>query len=42
MTVRDLCGRLMEHFEVAEETCQRDVLDFVRELVRQGLAAARP
>ena len=42
ITVRRLCEQLMEQCDVTAETCQRDVLDFVRELVRQGIVVARP
>lgn len=42
ISVRELCDRLMEQCDVTADTCQREVLDFVRELVRQGIAAARP
>jgi Coenzyme PQQ synthesis protein D (PqqD) len=36
--VRDICRRMMEQFDVTGETCERDVLAFVRDLVEQGLA----
>lgn len=36
-TVRAICARLIERFDVAEPDCQRDVLAFVREGVTEGL-----
>lgn len=37
MTVRQVCDRLLETFEVAPEQCQTDVLKFLNEIHGQGL-----
>jgi Coenzyme PQQ synthesis protein D (PqqD) len=39
-TVRELCDAMTARFEVADDICQRDVLDFVRALIREELAVA--
>ena len=39
-TVRELCAAMTARFEVADEVCERDVLAFVRALIREELAAA--
>jgi hypothetical protein len=39
-TVRELCDAMTARFEVAEDVCQRDVLAFIRALIREELAAA--
>lgn len=40
-TPRRLCDTLMQEFEVDRETCERDVLDFVTELVAEKLLEVR-
>jgi hypothetical protein len=39
-TVRELCDAMTARFDVADDICQRDVLDFIRALIREELAAA--
>jgi Coenzyme PQQ synthesis protein D (PqqD) len=41
ISARQLCDRLMEEFAVDAETCERDVLDFVRELAAEKLVEVR-
>jgi Coenzyme PQQ synthesis protein D (PqqD) len=36
-TVGDICGKLVEMFEVDGDTCRRDVLRLVNELADNGL-----
>jgi hypothetical protein len=36
--VDDLCTALQQTFEIDAETCQREVLDFLNDLVGRGLA----
>jgi hypothetical protein len=36
--VDDVCAGLMQEFEIDAETCQRQVLDFLNDLVDRGLA----
>lgn len=38
VAVSDLCDALMEEFEVEREVCEREVIAFLDELVREGLA----
>ena len=39
-TVRELCDVMTARFEVADDICQRDVLNFIRALIREELAIA--
>ena len=39
-SVRELCAAMTARFEVADDVCQREVLDFVRALIREELAIA--
>ena len=36
--VDEVCARLVTEFEVDPQTCQREVLDFLNDLVKRGLA----
>jgi hypothetical protein len=36
-SIADVCETLRQEFDVDEETCRRDVLDFVRELAGEKL-----
>lgn len=36
--VEELCAALLQEFEVDAETCRREVLDFLNDLVERGLA----
>ena len=36
--VDDICAALMQQFEVDADTCQREVLDFLNDLVERKLA----
>jgi hypothetical protein len=36
-SVRELCVEMLAQFDVHEDVCHRDVLGFVRALVREGL-----
>jgi hypothetical protein len=36
--VDEVCAGLMQEFEIDAETCQRQVLDFLNDLVDRGLA----
>lgn len=40
-SIREICVELMERYEVEEETCLSDVLEFVTELVAAGVAELR-
>ena len=39
-SVRELCAAMIERFDVADDACEQQVLDFVRALVREELAVA--
>ena len=41
MPVRQLCSRICEEFEIDLETCERAVLNFVAEVVNDGIVFAR-
>ena len=41
LTVADLCARLCERFNVSAENCQKDTLEFLEELRREGLVEVR-
>jgi hypothetical protein len=41
-SVRELCAEMTARFDVPADTCEREVLDFVRALVREELAIATP
>lgn len=41
IAVSDLCGKLMEEYEVEAETCRRDVLDFLEGMHQRGLVDLR-
>lgn len=41
-TVSELCGLLLEEFEVDAETCRATVLDFANELLERGIIHAGP
>ena len=41
MTVRQLCLRICEEFEIDLETCERAVLNFATEAVNDGIVLAR-
>lgn len=41
-SVPDLCDQLRTEFEVDEETCRRDVVEFVDQLLDAQLVEARP
>lgn len=36
-TVRELCSSLSERFEITEEQCQKEVMDFLPDLKEKGL-----
>lgn len=38
VTVRAICTAVCAEFEVAESVCQTDMLEFVENLIRNGLA----
>jgi hypothetical protein len=40
--VDELCAALLQDFEVDAETCRREVLDFLNDLVERGLAHVLP
>ena len=40
MTVRQLCSRICEEFEIDLETCERAVLNFAAEIVNDGIVHA--
>jgi hypothetical protein len=35
--VSDLCEQLMEQFEVSEQECQRDVLNFLNQMLEENM-----
>lgn len=41
-TVRDICASLVTRYAVDPETCEQDVLAFVREAYAEGLVVAAP
>ena len=40
-SLRNVCAQLVHRFDVAPDTCEREVLAFVRELIGRGLAVVR-
>jgi hypothetical protein len=36
-SIREICDAMTEQFDVSADACQRDVLDFVRALIREEL-----
>ena len=40
-SLAEVCDRLVDHFEVDDDTCRRDVLPFATELVEAGLVVVR-
>lgn len=41
LTVADLCARLCDRFNVSAESCQKETLEFLEELRREGLIEVR-
>ena len=41
-TLRDLCTKLMDEFDVSEEVCLQHTKAFVSELLRENLVRIRP
>jgi hypothetical protein len=41
-TIGELCARAVADFEADEQTCQRDIGDFVQELHNRGLVRIEP
>jgi Coenzyme PQQ synthesis protein D (PqqD) len=41
-TIAELCARLREEFEVDALTCEADVLEFVKDLIDNGIVHATP
>jgi Coenzyme PQQ synthesis protein D (PqqD) len=40
MTIAELCARLSEEFEVDAKTCEAEVVNYVNELIDNGIAHA--
>jgi hypothetical protein len=40
--IDEICDALMEEFEIDGETCRRDVLEFVNDMIERGLARIVP
>lgn len=40
-TVERICGELVRKFNVGEEECERDVIDFLNELLRHGIVVSK-
>ena len=36
--VEEVCAALMQEFEIDAETCRREVIDFLNDLIERGLA----
>jgi Coenzyme PQQ synthesis protein D (PqqD) len=42
MTLAQLCGRICEEFEVANQTCEAALLEFADEIIANGVVHASP
>jgi len=42
IVISDLCDRLSAEFDVAEEQCEQEVLDFLKAMLNRGLVKVLP